>query len=36
MSCVPVLLMAIVLSGSWGCLYPSFYIQGGRGYKEGN
>jgi hypothetical protein len=19
-----------------GCLYPSFYIQGGRGYKEGN
>jgi hypothetical protein len=20
----------------WGCLYPSFYIQGGRGYMEGN
>jgi hypothetical protein len=20
----------------WGCLYPSFYIQGRRGYKEGN
>jgi hypothetical protein len=19
-----------------GCLYPSFYIQGGQGYKEGN
>jgi hypothetical protein len=19
-----------------GCLYPSFYIQGGRGYKKGN
>jgi hypothetical protein len=19
-----------------GCLYPSFYVQGGRGYKEGN
>jgi hypothetical protein len=19
-----------------GCLYPSFYIQGDRGYKEGN
>jgi hypothetical protein len=20
----------------WGCIYPSFYIQGGLGYKEGN
>jgi hypothetical protein len=20
----------------WGCLYPFLYIQGGRGYKEGN
>jgi hypothetical protein len=29
--------MAIdVVMSLWGCLYPSFYIQGGRGYKEGN
>jgi hypothetical protein len=41
--CVLVLLMAIgvvvflvVDLSLWGCLYPSFYIQGGRGYKEGN
>jgi hypothetical protein len=25
-----------VSSSPFGCLYPSFYIQGGRGYKEGN
>jgi hypothetical protein len=39
MSYVLVLLVAIgvVLCLSlWGCLYPSFYIKGGRGYNEGN
>jgi hypothetical protein len=40
--CVLVLLMTIDVAvvivdlSLWGCLYPSFYIQGGRGYKEGN
>jgi hypothetical protein len=37
-SCVLVLLMAIdavVEVFPWGYLYPSFYIQGGRGYREG-
>jgi hypothetical protein len=34
--------IGVVLNLSWllvvplGCLYPSFYTQGGRGYKEGN
>jgi hypothetical protein len=42
MSCVLVLLMAINVVIAycrhvlWGCLYRSFYIQGGQGYKEGN
>jgi hypothetical protein len=42
MICVLVFLMAIgvvfevVDLSLVGCLYPSFYIQGGRGYKEGN
>jgi hypothetical protein len=38
-SCVHVLVMAIgivFLVLPLGCLYPSFYIQRGRGYKEGN
>jgi hypothetical protein len=38
-SCVLVLLMAIDVAVEglpWGCLYPSFYIQGERDYKEGN
>jgi hypothetical protein len=29
--------MAIdVVMSLWGCLYPAFYIRGGRAYKEGN
>jgi hypothetical protein len=42
MSCVLVLLMAIGMMlvvvdlSPVGCLYPSFYIHMGRGYKEGN
>jgi hypothetical protein len=28
--------VAIVVVVLVGCLYPSFYIQGERGYKEGN
>jgi hypothetical protein len=42
MSYVLVLLMAIdvvvvvVVLVVWGVPLPSFYIQGGRGYKEGN
>jgi hypothetical protein len=41
MSCVPLLLMAIdvvvdvVDLSTMGCIYPSFYFQRGRGYKEG-
>jgi hypothetical protein len=26
----------LVVLSTFGCLYPSFYIQGGRGYREGN
>jgi hypothetical protein len=39
MSCALVLLVAIgvvLYLSLWGCLYPSFYIKGGRGYNEGN
>jgi hypothetical protein len=41
-SCVIVLLMAIDVAVVlvrlllWGCLYPSFYIQEGRCYNEGD
>jgi hypothetical protein len=26
----------VVVLPLWGCIYPSFYMQGGRGYKKGN
>jgi hypothetical protein len=26
----------VVVFSPWRCIYPSFYIQGGQGYKEGN
>jgi hypothetical protein len=33
---VVVVVVVVVVLVVWGVPLPSFYIQGGRGYKEGN